>query len=58
MKTFKQFVEEKGLKLALDVEGEPVVISKKNNVISKKNKKDKKGKLKRTLDDEGEPVTI
>ena len=50
MKTFKEFLEAKKLQLALDIEGEPVVVGKKS-------KKDKK-KLKRTLDDEGEPVTI
>ena len=51
MKTFKEFLEAKKLQLALDIEGEPVVVGEKP-------KKGKKGKLKRTLDDEGEPVTI
>ena len=50
MKTFKEFIESKKLSLALDIEGEPVVVGK--------SKKDKKKGLKRTLDDEGEPVTI
>ena len=54
MKTFKEFLESKKLQLALDVEGEPVVVGSDSK--SKKGKKDKK--LKRTLDDEGEPVTI
>jgi hypothetical protein len=57
MITFKQFIESKTSKkkdkekihLALNIEGEPVVVS---------DKKKTKDKLKRVFDDEGEPETI
>ena len=51
MKTFKKFLEnKKKLKLALNIEGEPVVVEKK--------KKHKKKKLKLALNIEGEPVAV
>lgn len=52
MKTFKQFLEEKKkgkLNMALNIEGEPVVVAKK---------KKPKSKLKRVLDTGGEAETI